>query len=168
MAYNGTSSYPSRRGKRTRRWIQPIVLHIRGSIVACALRWPASLENVPGAAPKHRQTKRGTPNWAFRGGLWSTPTLDARRGVMYIATGDNYSSRDASQDASWRSKSRRAAWCGPDRQLPATRITRPAAPISRIARTKTEPDYDFGSLCDPDATSRGRDMLLAGQKSGMV
>jgi len=37
-------------------------------------------------------TKIGTPTYGPSGaGIWSTPTLDAKRGVLYVTTGDNYS-----------------------------------------------------------------------------
>src|SRR5262249_11162571 len=37
----------------------------------------------------------GTPQYGPSGaGIWSTPTIDAKRGVMYVTTGDNYSFPD--------------------------------------------------------------------------
>jgi polyvinyl alcohol dehydrogenase (cytochrome) len=37
------------------------------------------------------QSKIGTPVWSPSGAaIWNTPTLDARRGVLYIGTGNNY------------------------------------------------------------------------------
>ena len=67
----------------------------RGSVVALRIRdgqqvWKSYL--VPEPKPTGK-TKRGTPQFGPSGaGVWASPTLDAKRGVMYVATGDNYSS----------------------------------------------------------------------------
>ena len=71
----------------------------RGSIVALRIRdgqqvWKSYLVPEP---KRTGQTKLGTPQYGPSGaGVWASPTLDAKRGVMYIATGDNYSSPSTS------------------------------------------------------------------------
>ena len=38
------------------------------------------------------QTAAGTPTFGPSGaGVWSAPTVDARRRLLYVTTGDNYS-----------------------------------------------------------------------------
>src|SRR5262249_35950512 len=38
-------------------------------------------------------SRAGAPQWGPSGaGVWATPTLDVKRGLLYVTTGDNYSS----------------------------------------------------------------------------
>ena len=42
--------------------------------------------------PKPRgKNKDGVQQWGpAGGGIWSSPTIDAKRGMVYVATGNNY------------------------------------------------------------------------------
>ncbi|HXJ01745.1 MAG TPA: PQQ-binding-like beta-propeller repeat protein, partial [Micropepsaceae bacterium] len=66
----------------------------RGSITAMrakdgAVVWKTFLVD---AAKKTGMTSAGTPTFGPSGaGVWSRPTVDAGRGLLYITTGDNYS-----------------------------------------------------------------------------
>jgi polyvinyl alcohol dehydrogenase (cytochrome) len=68
----------------------------RGSIAALRVNdgvpvWQTYL--VP-EAKRTGANKRGTPQFGPSGaGVWSAPTIDQKRGLMYIGTGDNYSRR---------------------------------------------------------------------------
>lgn len=140
----------------------------RGSIVALRVRdgslvWKTYLVNVP----RRTGTSRvGTPQWGPSGaGVWSTPAIDAKRGLLYITTGDNYSlPATAASDAilALELKTGKIAW---------TRQTLAGDVYTADCRDKGPncppepgPDFDYGA----PAMMVTPDLLVAGQKSGMV
>ena len=66
----------------------------RGSVTAVRVSdgsvvWKTYLVDAPQMTG---QTATGTPTFGPSGaGIWSTPTVDERRGLLYVTTGDNYS-----------------------------------------------------------------------------
>jgi polyvinyl alcohol dehydrogenase (cytochrome) len=66
----------------------------RGSMVAYEARTGKQLWKTYTIKDKPRQvgkSKIGTPVWSPSGAaIWNTPTLDPKRGVLYIGTGNNY------------------------------------------------------------------------------
>ncbi|HLH44393.1 MAG TPA: PQQ-binding-like beta-propeller repeat protein [Bryobacteraceae bacterium] len=112
-----------------------------------------------------RMEKGGVGSWGPSGAsVWGTPTLDAKRGMLYVATGDNFSSPATEMsDAviALEAKSGRIAWF---RQMT------PGDIFSGVCTGKgcPGPDFDFGSAVLLEKLPNGRDVLLAGQKSGMV
>ena len=144
----------------------------RGSIVALRVRdgkqmWKTfTINDVPRQTGK---TTKGTPQRGPSGaGVWASPTIDARRGVMYITTGDNYSSPTTdTSDAIMALKLSNG-------DVEWVRQTTPNdAYNSSCGSDKTNcpkedgPDFDFGSSAIL-VNDSGRDLLLAGQKSGIV
>jgi len=144
----------------------------RGSITAVRARdgapvWKTYLVDAPKQTGK---TSVGTPTFGPSGaGVWSRPTVDARRGLLYIATGDNYSHpATATSDAimALDLKTGRIAW---------TQQTTPADVYNSSCGAKgvncpedSGPDYDFGSSAILVKNSSGKDIVVAGQKSGVV
>ena len=136
----------------------------RGSVVALRIRdgsqlWKTYMTDVPvenGASP------RGTPNWGPSGvGVWSAPTVDAKRKLLYVATGDNYSkpATDLSDAVvALDITTGRIVW---SRQLTE-------ADVYSGACATCGPDFDFGSSTILTHATDGRELLLAGQKSGIV
>jgi polyvinyl alcohol dehydrogenase (cytochrome) len=97
-------------------------------------------------------------------GVWGSPTLDARRGLLYVATGDNYSSPDTEMsDAvlALNLKSGRIVW---SRQMTPGDVFSGAC----TAGSCPGPDFDFGSSVLLEKLPNGADVLLVGQKSGVV
>lgn len=139
----------------------------RGSVVALRIRdgkqlWKTWMTEVPTERGKN---SRGTKSFGPSGvGVWSTPTVDAERNLLYVGTGDNYSPpvTDTSDAVTALDLATgRVAW---SRQMTAN-----DAYNSGCAGQETcGPDFDFGSspilVHAPDA----RELLLAGQKSGIV
>jgi polyvinyl alcohol dehydrogenase (cytochrome) len=119
------------------------------------VREPKPLEKGPGVV--------GT--WGPSGvGVWATPTLDAKRGRLYVTTGDNFSSPATElSDAivALDVKTGRIAW---SKQMLAGDVWSGACPGGKCPG----PDYDFGSSALLEKLPEGRDVLLAGQKSGVV
>jgi polyvinyl alcohol dehydrogenase (cytochrome) len=173
VAYNGIVFVPVASWEETRS-LDPDYhcCTFRGSIVALRIRdgqqvWKSYL--VP--APKRTgQTKRGTPQFGPSGaGVWATPTLDTKRGVMYIATGDNYSSPATGlSDAivALEISTGRVVWS--KQTLPGDAYNSSCGTDKQNCPAEDGPDYDFGSSAILTQLPGGRDILLAGQKSGMV
>jgi polyvinyl alcohol dehydrogenase (cytochrome) len=112
----------------------------------------------------------GTQQWGPSGApVWSAPTIDAKRGLMYLTTGDNYSSPSTpTSDAvmALDIASGKIHW---------TQQTNPNDAYTSACRNhgancpaEDGPDFDFGSSALLLALPGGKEVLVAGQKSGMV
>ncbi len=172
-AYNGNVFVPIASWEETRS-LDPTYpcCTFRGSVVALRIRdgaqvWRAYMVGEPKPTGK---TKRGTQQYGPSGaGVWAAPTVDAKRGVLYIATGDSYSS-----PASPLSDAIVAVEIGTGKVVWSKQVTPNDAYNSSCGTDKQNcpdedgPDYDFGSSAILTEMPGGRDVLLAGQKSGMV
>jgi polyvinyl alcohol dehydrogenase (cytochrome) len=139
---------------------------MRGSVAALRIRdgsqvWKAYMTDAP------KQTgvnKSGTPTWGPSGaGVWSAPTIDRERGVLYVTTGDNYS-----KPASEMSDAVVALDLQTGRVKWFRQFTEGDTFSGACAGTSDcGPDFDFGSSAIL-TKSGGKTILLAGQKSGIV
>lgn len=173
VAYNGNVFVPVASWEETRS-LDPnyACCTFRGSIVALRIRdgqqiWKSYLVPPP---QRTGQTKRGTPQFGPSGvGVWASPTLDPKRGVMYIATGDNYSSPATDwSDAilALEISTGRVVWS--KQTTPGDAYNSSCGIDKQNCPAEDGPDYDFGSSAILTQLPGGRDILLAGQKSGMV
>ena len=144
----------------------------RGSVTALRAKdgsqvWKTYTIDAP---QKRGVNSAGTQNWGPSGApVWSAPTIDAKRGVMYVTTGDNYSSPStATSDAvmALDIASGKIRW---------TQQTNPNDAYTSACRTRGPncpqedgPDFDFGSSALLLALPGGKEVLVAGQKSGVV
>jgi polyvinyl alcohol dehydrogenase (cytochrome) len=116
-------------------------------------------------------TKIGTPTYGPSGaGIWSAPTIDAKRGVLYVTTGDNYShpsTKTSDAVIALEIKTGKIVWA---RQTLPADVYNSACSDKSAANCPQDsgPDYDFGSSALLVRTQEGKEMLVAGQKSGMV
>jgi len=133
----------------------------RGGVAALRVRdgsleWRTYTVDVP---------KQNGKLWGPSGApVWSAPTIDAARGLLYVTTGDNYSPpATATSDAvlALELKTGKIAW---SRQLTMGDIFSGGCSAQGI---ECGPDFDFGSSAIL-VHSGNRDLLLAGQKSGVV
>jgi polyvinyl alcohol dehydrogenase (cytochrome) len=103
-------------------------------------------------------------------GIWSSPTVDVAKGLVYVTTGDNYS--DPATDSSdailaLRTDSGEIAW---SRQITSGDVYNMACG----SRTPTNcpkakgPDYDFGSSAILVDLPNAKRALVGAQKSGVV
>ena len=124
--------------------------------------------------PPPKQTGKnsaGTPIFGPSGaGIWSTPTLDAKRNRLYVTTGDNYSApATMTSDAitALDIPTGKVLW---SRQTyPGDAWNSSCADGKRInCQSDDAPDYDFGSSAILAHTNTGRDLVISGQKSGVV
>jgi len=111
----------------------------------------------------HSQASVGT--WGPSGaGVWGSPTLDTKRGVLYVTTGDNFSSPATDMSDAVLAldlKNGRILW---SRQVTPGDVFSGACTAAKCPG----PDHDFGSSVLLEKLANGRDILLAGQKSGVV
>ncbi|MDJ0644193.1 MAG: PQQ-binding-like beta-propeller repeat protein [Erythrobacter sp.] len=102
--------------------------------------------------------------------VWSTPTVDEKRGLLYVGTGENYSSpANGNSDAivaldlaTGRQRWAMQATPGDAWNAACGREPRPNCP------SEDGPDFDFGAPPMLVELSDGREILLAGQKSGEI
>jgi polyvinyl alcohol dehydrogenase (cytochrome) len=141
----------------------------RGSVVALRIRdgkqlWKTYMVDTPKETGKN---PKGIATMGPSGvGVWSAPTVDPKRGLLYVATGDNYSAPATELSDSIVAldlATGRAAW---SKQMTTGDIFSGACSGSKEGCTG--PDFDFGSSVIPVTLPGGRELLLAGQKSGIV
>jgi polyvinyl alcohol dehydrogenase (cytochrome) len=144
----------------------------RGSVTALRVRDGSVVWKLYTVDPPKQTgtTSLGTPQWGPSGSpIWSAPTVDAKRGLLYVTTGDNYSlpvtlTSDAVMAVDI--KTGKIVWSqqllAGDFYNSACRAKAPNCPPGN------GPDYDFGSSALLVRTPKGKEILVAGQKSGMV
>jgi polyvinyl alcohol dehydrogenase (cytochrome) len=144
----------------------------RGSVTAVRVHdgsvvWKTYLVDAP---QKTGETRAGTPTFGPSGaGVWSTPTVDERRGLLYVTTGDNYSQpATATSDAvvALELATGRIAW---SQQTTPNDVWNSACTGGGAnCPEDAGPDHDFGSSAMLVRATSGSELLVAGQKSGVV
>jgi polyvinyl alcohol dehydrogenase (cytochrome) len=136
----------------------------RGSVAALRIKDGSEVWKTYMIAEKAKQT--GEHEWGPSGAaVWATPTVDTKRGLLYVTTGDNYSAHATPlSDAvlALELATGRMAW---------SKQTTPGDVWNGLCSTRGDcpgPDYDYGSSAILEKLDDGRDVLLAGQKSGVV
>ncbi|MGZ6019531.1 MAG: outer membrane protein assembly factor BamB family protein [Phenylobacterium sp.] len=105
------------------------------------------------------------------GAIWSAPTVDAKRGLVYVATGDSYTDVDTKGDdaiVAIEMKTGKIRW--------STQVTEKDNFIMGCENhsnlpncpTPVGPDYDFGASPILFTLPSGKQVVLAGQKSGIA
>jgi len=132
-------------------------------------RWKSY--TIPGTPKEVGRTRVGTPILAPSGApIWNTPAVDVKRGVLYVGTGENYSSPPSdTSDAliAFRLTDGAMVWhaqktAGDAWNVACTLPDNPNCPV------ENGPDVDFGAATIIFRNPSGHDLLLAGQKSGSV
>ncbi len=118
-----------------------------------------------------RRNPQGVQLWGPSGAaIWSAPTVDARRGALYVTTGDNYSDpATTTSDAilALDLKTGRILW---SRQFTRQDAFNVACMVGASAECPEAngPDLDFGSSAILRTLRGGKRVLVAGQKSGVL
>ena len=120
--------------------------------------------------PKHyRKSKVDTQQWGPAGsGIWASPTVDPKRMLVYAATGDSYTDVDTdSSDAvlAFEMSTGKVVWKAQVLEHDNFVVGCPAAPN---CPESNGPDYDFGTSPVLRSIGAGKQVLVAGQKSGIV
>lgn len=129
---------------------------------------------IPTPPVPTKKTSLGTQLYGPSGSaIWSAVTIDPKRKLLYVATGDAYSHPDdGSSDAimAFELKTGRRAWV---RQVLKgdvwlTACAQQAAPKSETCPENMGPDFDFGANPILRRMKNGKDIIIAGQKSGIA
>ncbi|MXO58791.1 PQQ-binding-like beta-propeller repeat protein [Altererythrobacter salegens] len=145
----------------------------RGSLVALdaktgAEKWRAYMTDPPVPAGHN---SAGVRHFAPSGAaIWATPLVDAKRGQVYVVTGDNYSppaspmsdSIVALDMADGHVRWHYQATKGDVWNVACGWAEGPNCPED------SGPDFDFGAAAVMGHDAAGKDYVLAGQKSGIV
>ncbi|WP_299081404.1 PQQ-binding-like beta-propeller repeat protein [uncultured Paraglaciecola sp.] len=144
----------------------------RGAVVALDIKtgkkvWTSYTVDEP--KPTYKSSVGTQQHGPSGAPVWSGPTLDAKRNLLYATTGQNYSSpatgtSDAvlamdltTGDIKWVTQVTKAdAWNG------ACSRNTPNCP------KEDGPDFDIGSSAMLSTQANGKQLLIIGQKSGMV
>jgi polyvinyl alcohol dehydrogenase (cytochrome) len=146
----------------------------RGSVLALdpvtgTQRWKAY--TIAQAPREVSRTSAGTRVLAPSGApVWNTPTIDAKRGVLYVGTGENYSSPAGdTSDAqiAFRLADGAMVWHAQKTKGDAWNV---ACMLKDNPNCPPEdgPDFDFGASSILLSRAGAPDLLLLGQKSGDV
>ena len=147
----------------------------RGSVVAIDAmsgmqRWKSwSIPQTPKPVTKRAD---GRSTYAPSGApIWNSPTIDARRGVLYVGTGQNYSSPAGdTSDAllAIRLTDGHLMWTRQMVKGDAWNVGCMMAADHVNCPKENGPDFDFGAGTILMRLASGRRVLIAGQKSGWV
>lgn len=124
---------------------------------------------VVSKAAETGKTKNGKPFYGPSGApVWCSPTIDSKRGLLYIGTGQNYSypattTSDAIQALDL--KTGKLVW-----NFQATKgdMYNVACPFFNNCPDSKSPDVDFGMAPILVKRKDGKEILVVGQKSGVV
>jgi polyvinyl alcohol dehydrogenase (cytochrome) len=140
----------------------------RGSLNALDAKTGAVIWRTFTVAEAQRAGKSaaGVTLWGPSGvGIWSAPTIDVKRGVVYAGTGNTYSSpAQATSDAivAFDLASGAIKWI---RQLTEGDVFGCRAGSANCGE-KAGPDFDLGTPAMLVTLTGGRDVIVAAQKSG--
>jgi polyvinyl alcohol dehydrogenase (cytochrome) len=148
----------------------------RGSVVSLDAKtgrviWKTySIENPP--AP-FKKNSAGTQMFGPAGGaIWSSPTIDRQRRLLYVATGNSYT--DVEEEGSnaiqaWELDSGRRKWVtqATPKDSYLVSCNKGNAGVGNCPET-AGPDHDFGSPPLLRTLPGGKQILVASQKSGTV
>jgi polyvinyl alcohol dehydrogenase (cytochrome) len=120
-------------------------------------------------AKAFKKNSAGTQQYGPAGSaLWSSPTIDVKRKLIYVATGDSYTDVDINtSDAiiAYSLDTGKLQWVS---QVEEKDNFVMGCPRSANCTESNGPDYDFGTSVVIRDIGGGKQILLAGQKSGIL
>ncbi len=174
--YNGILYVPLSSGEETVASLNNYeCCKARGAVIAIdtatgAIKWKQ--RTLPDEPRPTKKNASGAQMYGPAGAaVWSAPTIDPRRGVLYVATGDSYTDVEtpyADAIEALDLKTGQIKWW---KQVTTgdnflTGCGRAGGPANCPA--PAGPDHDFGSSPILGHLPGGKDVILAGQKSGQV
>jgi len=148
----------------------------RGGVVAYDAKTGAEIwraYTIPDAPKKLKKNSAGTQLYGPAGAaIWSAPTIDARRGLIYVATGNAYNDPFAeTSDAvmAFDLKTGKMRWS--KQVTPKDTFVigcGPTATVRDNCPDDTGPDFDFGNSPILRTLPNGRSVITLGQKSGVA
>lgn len=120
-----------------------------------------------------RKNASGTQMYGPAGGaIWSAPTADVKRGLVYVATGDSYTdapTKGADAIFAIEMKTGKVRWSNQVTEKDNFIIGCGLGPKSaHNCPEALGPDHDFGASPILHTLPNGRQVVLSGQKSGVV
>jgi len=147
----------------------------RGSLTALRIAdgseaWKTYM--VPTPAQRTGTTSTGAAMLGPSGvGIWGSPTIDRTRGRIYVTTGNNYSTPATPMSDALVALDLKGGAVLWSKQVLAQDVYNSSCgstPKGTSCPEGSGPDFDFGSPAILVAVGGGRELLIAGQKSGMV
>ena len=103
------------------------------------------------------------------GAIWSAPTIDVKRGALYVGVGNTYSgAAQPTTDAVMALDLKSGAMRWARQTSPATPDVFGCTPGDVNCGERPGPDFDFGASPVLATLATGRQLIVAGQKSGLV
>ena len=149
--------------------------YFQGALAALDLKTGKTLWNTvilpEPLRPSHKNSAGVMQQGPAGGAIWSAPTVDAKRGLVYVATGDSYTDVDtkgADAIVAIETKTGKIRWSNQvtEKDNFIVGCTDAVKPVN--CPSPDGPDYDFGASPILFKLANGKDILLAGQKSGAV
>jgi polyvinyl alcohol dehydrogenase (cytochrome) len=145
----------------------------RGSLVAmdaAAGKVIWKTHTIPGPPEPMRKNSSGAQmHGPAGGGIWSAPTVDPNRKVVYAGTGDSYTDAETKMtDAIVAFDLEKGVVKWSNQITPNDNFVICPKPGEGNCPQKMGPDFDFGSSLILRKSSAGHAVLLAGQKSGVI
>jgi polyvinyl alcohol dehydrogenase (cytochrome) len=169
--YNGVLYVPTSSYEESGKSPSYVCCTFRGSVVALTAAtgdvvWRAYTIAEP--AKKIGTRRDGVESWGPAGGaIWSAPTIDAKRGVLYVGVGNTYAGLVTQPAAN----SVAAFDLATGTMLWAKQVAAPDIFGCRVGEPncgeKAGPDFDFGSSPALTRLPNGRDVIVIGNKSGI-
>lgn len=127
---------------------------------------------IPGYPEAVEANAAGTPQWAPSGAaVWSSPTVDPRRGLVYAGTGENLNrptTENSDAVVALDLETGELAWSFQATSDDAFNMACTQLRFRENCPDPVGPDLDFGMAPMLVARPDGREILVAGQKSGTV
>ena len=127
---------------------------------------------IPGYPEAVGRNAAGTQLYAPSGApVWASPTIDVARGLVYVGTGENYThpSTDSSDAIlAIDMETGEAAWTFQTTEADAFTMACTTDENRDNCPTPVGPDLDFGMAPILVRRADGKEVLVAGQKSGVV
>jgi polyvinyl alcohol dehydrogenase (cytochrome) len=118
------------------------------------------------------KNSNGVERWGpAGGGVWNSPTIDPKRRMLYIGTGDAYTEPAAKTTDAIMAldlDSGKILWVAQDTENDAWLVNCAGSARSENCPKDLGPDHDFGASPILKTLANGRTLLIAGQKSGNV
>jgi len=128
---------------------------------------------IPEEAIPTKKNQAGTQLWGPSGAaVWNAPAIDVKRSLLYVGTGNNYSPPavgDSDSIVALDMKSGKIKWVSQqtENDIWNGSCRRPDREPA-VCPEADAPDFDFGSSPVLVEIKGGRQMLIAGNKSGMI
>lgn len=147
----------------------------RGAVAALKagtgeLQWLTSM--IDEDVVKTFKNSRGVQQWGPSGAVvWTTPAIDAERGLIYLGTGENTSSPPSSRSdaiVALEMQTGKIRWTYQATKGDAYNLACVQQKPGPNCPPENGPDFDFGASVIIAKDSKNRPLLLAGQKSGEI